>query len=63
MEVTNFSIDRHVEFLAAEFENSEMAGYTSPGWYFWDEAQTGCYGPYASRFIAEQKLEEYCHTL
>ena len=34
-------------------------GYEGPGWYFWDETDAFCYGPYVSPDEALQKLRAY----
>lgn len=34
-------------------------GYAGPGWYFWDETWSGCYGPYATEAEAREKLRQY----
>ena len=38
-------------------------GWVGPGWYFWDETETECYGPYISAKQAELKLKEYANGL
>lgn len=35
-------------------------GYTTPGWYFWDETWATCHGPYGTQEEAMTKLLEYC---
>lgn len=27
-------------------EDADLCGFTTPGYYFWDETQSQCYGPY-----------------
>jgi hypothetical protein len=49
----------HVQYIAESFEDSDLAGWTKPGWYFWDEAAS-CHGPYESEQEARAKLDEYC---
>jgi 5'-deoxynucleotidase YfbR-like HD superfamily hydrolase len=39
------------------------SGYTSPGWYFWDETGARCIGPYAERVEAEDALNNYAGEL
>jgi hypothetical protein len=56
-------MDNNVQYLHEPFENSDIAGYRGPGWYFWDETQAGCYGPYNSKEEAEWWLEEYARYL
>lgn len=38
-------------------------GYSSPGWYFWDETQAFRYGPYASGDMCREKMTEYANQL
>lgn len=49
-----------VQLIDEPFENCDLAGYTSPGWYFWDETITYCYGPYDTRELAQTGLVRYC---
>jgi hypothetical protein len=35
-------------------------GYTTPGWYFWDETFSNCIGPYDCKYDCEEALKEYC---
>ena len=35
------------------------AGYNGPGWYFWDETQTQCYGPYKTALKAHEESWRY----
>lgn len=35
-------------------------GYTTPGFYFWNECWVDCYGPYPTREAAEAELKRYC---
>lgn len=43
--------------------NSEAVVYLDdglePGWYFWDESWSSCYGPYPTREVATNKMAEY----
>jgi hypothetical protein len=43
-----------VHFADSPSDNAD--GYTSPGWYFWDESETHRYGPYSD----EEKAQEQC---
>lgn len=52
-----------VQYISEPFPDAEISGYTSPGWYFWDEAQSHCYGPYESQGQAESALEQYASSL
>jgi hypothetical protein len=33
------------------------------GWYFWDETGADRYGPYATREIAKQAMDDYCREI
>ena len=46
-----------------ETEDLRLAGYISPGWYYWDETQAGCYGPYESQDAAAQAAAAYAEHL
>lgn len=37
----------------------ELAGFTTPGWYFWDETDTQCYGPFDTEEKATEEREKY----
>lgn len=41
----------------------QEAGYDGPGWYFWDEVQMYCYGPYKTADDARLAEQEYADTL
>jgi len=47
------------ENVAEIWEDADCAGWRGPGWYFWDETQAYCHGPYESEEIAKQKSDEY----
>ena len=49
----------YIEKTSSEFHNAEFAGYTIPGWYFWDETWANCHGPFYSEQEANEKLEIY----
>jgi len=38
-------------------------GWDGPGWYFWDETQAYCHGPYESAKLAKEGLVKYCHEV
>lgn len=38
-------------------------GYSVPGWYFWDETEAYCQGPFQDRDEASRKLDEYAKSL
>lgn len=54
---------KHVEYINASFLDADLAGYTTPGWYFWDELSAYCYGPYSTYIEAEDALARYCDYL
>ena len=37
----------------------EDAGYTKPGWYFWDETDAYCHGPFETEEQAREALRGY----
>lgn len=39
------------------------AGYSGPGYYFWDETQSKCHGPFATRAEASKAMRMYAGTL
>lgn len=43
-----------VEYLFANYDRNFDYGFNGAGWYFWDETEAYCYGPYESAEIAEQ---------
>ncbi len=45
------------------FEGAEAAGYTTPGWYFWDETEAHCLGPWATQQDAERQMVVYAEWL
>lgn len=46
----------HIEYLNVGEANW---GWNGPGWYFWDESEAYCHGPYESQEAANNKLHEY----
>jgi hypothetical protein len=55
-----------VQFLspsAEELPDYAGSGYTTPGWYFWDETWASCHGPYPTTDAARSALTEYCAEL
>lgn len=53
----------HVQFLDKPWEDCEHQGYKGPGWYFWDETDIYCHGPYVAEIIASKALDEYAYHL
>lgn len=48
-----------VQFLSQMWDTANMQGYAGRGWYFWDEAECDCYGPYDNREEAQKKSSLY----
>ncbi len=48
-----------IENIESEWKDAKLSGYTTPGWYFWDEADSQCYGPFDSESIAEIQRDRY----
>lgn len=48
-----------VQYIHETFEDAHLAGYTNPGWYFWDETESQCYGPYIDEDTARADQYEY----
>jgi hypothetical protein len=46
----------HIEYLKTGDQNW---GWNGSGWYFWDETQAYCHGPYESQEKARQQLNKY----
>jgi len=49
-----------IEYL---FYNPQIDGWTSPGWYFWDEIWLSVYGPYESAKKAREQLKRYAEEV
>ena len=39
------------------------AGWDGPGWYFWDETEAYCHGPFATRGETSKNMEKYVEVL
>lgn len=52
-----------VQYIRTSFPDATLAGYSLPGWYFWDETQAHCYGPYESKTRAQSELTRYAVLL
>lgn len=55
----------HINYYNDAMEDlpAREQGYTGPGWYFWEETQSSCYGPYLSVLAAYDAFAEYGETL
>lgn len=49
-----------IDYITEPFEDSDNRGYRGPGYYFWDETQVYCYGPYEFPLQAHQAHWDYC---
>lgn len=52
-----------VQYLGEPFEESDISGYSTPGWYFWEETWAHCQGPFESQEAATKALGKYAETL
>lgn len=41
----------------------EEAGYDGSGWYFWDEVEAHCHGPFSTAEEARNAMEQYAEKL
>jgi hypothetical protein len=53
---------RAVELLKT-FPDADVAGWDGPGWYFWDETEAHCHGPFGTKVEAEVAMKKYCLEL
>jgi hypothetical protein len=51
-----------VQYLT-KCEDPDLAGFTVPGFYFWNEEWTNCYGPYDSYERARAAYDDHVHYL
>ena len=49
-----------VQKLVGSWDGCEAQGWDGPGWYFWDETQAYCHGPFKTEWEAVAELERYC---
>lgn len=57
-------IGRRIQFIKhGDWEDSEWAGWTAPGWYFWDETDAGCVGPFTTKRKARKVCRLYYNRL
>jgi len=40
-------------------EDEKLAGYTTPGWYFYTESWVHVYGPYLTERLAREAFRSY----
>lgn len=57
--------DAHIGFYDEQSKTPDLvtAGYTTPGWYFWDEAGFDMYGPSGTKSEAETAMARYVALL
>ena len=44
-------------------EDPDLCNFSTPGWYFWDETQSTCYGPYETWLDCYNQLCNYSEAL
>lgn len=49
-----------ISLLTKNWTDGDLCGYTKPGWYFWDETEATCYGPYPTPISALAAFVCYC---
>jgi hypothetical protein len=54
---------KNIQFISQPFEDCYERGYSYPGWYFWDETQADCIGPFTTLSRATIELTRYCRWL
>jgi hypothetical protein len=52
-----------IEYLGIPFTDCEIAGWQGAGWYFWDESDAYCHGPYTSFEEADEAMYKYALEL
>lgn len=52
-----------IQFINESFPDAKLAGWTGPGWYFWDEIWCHCYGPYETEEVAIANVKVYLNHL
>ena len=55
--------DHKVEWVGDFSPIDETRGFKGKGWYFWDEVDLDCYGPYESHAESKAELLKYFKTL
>lgn len=55
--------DSKVEWISDFSPIDESRGFKGKGWYFWDEVDLDCYGPYESHAESKAELLKYFKTL
>jgi hypothetical protein len=56
-------MERHVRYIDNVSADSLADGYTNPGWYFWDETESYCHGPYINYQETVGAMSKYAETL
>lgn len=52
-----------VELIEQMFQDGDLAGWDGPGWYFWDETEAYCHGPFTTKSEAEAAKTKYAEQL
>lgn len=56
-------VDRLDDTYKASEPTWQQAGYTTPGWYWWDETHAYCTGPFPTQELATQAKKAYFQLL
>lgn len=54
---------QNIQFIKQLWALGEQQGWDGPGWYFWDEVQQYCHGPFNEELDAKIGLSEYMAEL
>jgi hypothetical protein len=54
---------RHFFYYKEPFEDAKLAGWNGEGWYYWDETQSYCHGPFKDLSEANKHREKYIKHL
>ena len=52
-----------LDYLSSSWDKCEAQGFDGEGWYFWDERQYICYGPFKDEESAQKELDKYIKEL
>ena len=52
-----------VEYIEHSWPDGDLAGWDGPGWYFWDESQSQCIGPFEDAGEASYSAAVYAAAL
>lgn len=52
-----------IVYIGTEPEDADLCGWSALGWYFWDETQSQCYGPFEDVVAATLAYQRYVKEL